>query len=93
MKSWFEGAILQEKEEQVSGFSFQQLILEVSLNINDPKNVLKHVSPMNDIGYPFFKNMSFKNANSLSKLVQLEQTNWKTSESQTINHAKFICSR
>ena len=41
---------------------------------------LKHVSPMNDIGYPFFKNMSFKNANSLSKLVQLEQTNWKTSD-------------
>ena len=35
---------------------------------------------MTDIGYPFFKNMSFRNSNS------------KTSENQSINHAKFVCS-
>ena len=28
---------------------------------------------MNDIRYPFFKNISLKNANSLQKSVQLEQ--------------------
>ena len=31
--SWFEGTILQEKEEQVLGFPFQQLKLEVVLDI------------------------------------------------------------
>ena len=36
------------------------------------KNVLKHLS-VNEIGWPFFKNKSFRNANSLRKLVQLEQ--------------------
>ena len=35
--SWFKGTILGEKEEQVSRFSFQQLILEVLLNITGPK--------------------------------------------------------
>ena len=42
------------------------------LRYSRSKNVLKHLS-MNDIGYPFFKNMSFRNTNSLWKLVQLEQ--------------------
>ena len=28
---------------------------------------------MNDIGYPFFKNMSVRNTNSLWKSVQLEK--------------------
>ena len=35
--SWFEETILQEKEEQVLGFSFQQLKLEVVLDIVGPK--------------------------------------------------------
>ena len=35
--SWFEEFILQEKEEQLLRFSFQQLILEVFLNIVGPK--------------------------------------------------------
>ena len=36
------------------------------------KMFLKYL-PLYDIGYPFFKNMFFRNANSLWKLVQLEQ--------------------
>ena len=37
--SWFEGAILREKEEQVLkvSFFFQQLLLEAFLNIAGPK--------------------------------------------------------
>ena len=35
--SWFEGTLLQEKEEQVLEFSFQQLKLEVVLDIVGPK--------------------------------------------------------
>ena len=62
--SWFEGTILQEKEEQVLRFSFHQLIIEDFWSITGPKIVLKHLS-MNDIGYPFFKTLSFRNANSL----------------------------
>ena len=34
--SWFEGKILQEKEEQVLRLSFQQLKLKVVLNIAGP---------------------------------------------------------
>ena len=49
----------------------QQPILEVFFDYNWSKNVLKHLST-NDIEYPFFKNMSFRNANSW-KLVQLKQ--------------------
>ena len=35
--------------------------------------------------------MSFRSANSLWKLLHLEQIE-KTSEDQNINHAKFVCS-
>ena len=35
--SWFDRTILQEKEEQVLKFSFQQLKLEVVLNTTGPK--------------------------------------------------------
>ena len=34
--SWFEGTILQEKEEQVLRLSFQQLKLKAALNIVGP---------------------------------------------------------
>ena len=35
--SWFQGTILQENEEQVLWFSFQQIKLEVGLDIVSPK--------------------------------------------------------
>ena len=53
------------------------------------QNFLEHLS-MNDIEYPFLKNMPFRNANSYISPVG---ANWKTSESQSINHVKFICNR
>ena len=45
-------------------------MLEVFLKVTDPKGFK---TSMNDTGFPFFKNMYFRNANSLWKLVQLEQ--------------------
>ena len=39
---------------------------------NWSKNVLKHLS-INEVGYPFFKNISFNNFNSSWNLVQSEQ--------------------
>ena len=47
---------------------------------------------MNDAGYPFFQNMSFRNANSFLSEMTVGLS-WKTSESQSINHAKFVFSR
>ena len=87
--SWFGGTILQEKEEVIR-FTFQQLILEVFLNITGPEtfenNYLWMILDTN-----FLKNMSFRSANSLWKLLHLEQIE-KISEDQNINHAKFVCS-